>query len=206
MRMDGAESTQVTAADVIAHATEGDLWRIFKIYGDEKHCKLIARAIVESRYSIDPVVTTEQLAKLVEMVCGFSFRKDKLERRSHVATKVFQALRIFVNNEINELNYGMLLAHSYLRLGGRVAAISFHSLEDRVVKRHIQDNVVDNAVSPLPLKYSSFAMTFEMDEMKEFSKGRWEAVTRNVVTPSEEEVKINPRSRSAKLRVALKIS
>lgn len=205
MRMNQNEANLITAADIIAHASESDLWRILKYYGGEKHCKLIARAIVESRFAIQPVRTTQQLAKLVEMVCGFSYRKDKLQRRSHVATKVFQALRIFVNNEINELNYGMILAHKMLKPGGRLVAISFHSLEDRVVKRHLQDNVIDNAVSPLPLKYTNVSLAFGDEEMQEFRQGRWKAVCKHMVKSDDEEVFNNPRSRSAKLRAAYKV-
>lgn len=205
MRMSPNEPNQITAADIIAHASEADLWRIFKYYGGEKHCKLIARAIVESRFAIQPVRTTQQLAKLVEMVCGFTYRQDKLQRRAHVATKVFQALRIFVNNEINELNFGMILAHKVLKTGGRLVAISFHSLEDRVVKRHLQDNVIDNAVSPLPMKYSNVNLAFSDDEMYEFRQGRWQAVCKHMVNVGDEEAIRNPRARSAKLRAALKV-
>jgi len=204
MRMD--KMTPITAADVIAYASELDLWRIFKYYGEEKHCKLIARAIVESRFSIEPVRTTQQLAKLVELVCGFSFRLDKLQRKAHVATKIFQALRIFVNNEINELNFGLIVAQKYLKVDGRLAAISFHSLEDTVVKRFLQDNVIDNAVSPVPLKYVSFGVAYDEKDMAKMKECRWEKVNKHVILPSDDEITVNPRARSAKLRVGVKVS
>lgn len=206
MRME--PDNDITAADLIAHASSYDLAHILKYYGEEKYGKLIASAIVESRYSIERLSTTQQLAKIVELVTGFSHRQDKLRRRSHIATKVFQALRIFVNNEINELNYGLLVAHKALKTGGRLAALSFHSLEDRVVKRHLQDHVVDHAAGTLPLRFSSPGLTFDAQTMLELKRSRWKidnaGSSQKFLCPTAEEVERNPRARSAKLRFATK--
>lgn len=98
------------------------------MYGEEKQAKKIARAIIEARYLFKTLNTTSELARLVENVCGFSARKDKLQRQSHVATKTFQALRILVNDELNELDFAMHFAQQALKVGGKIVVITFHSL------------------------------------------------------------------------------
>ncbi|VEN61469.1 unnamed protein product [Callosobruchus maculatus] len=206
MRMDGNRLPESpTAADVLAKATEEDIYKILKVYGEEKQAKKIARAIIEARYMFKNLTTTQELADLVETVVSGDFRLDKLQRKSHVATKTFQALRIFVNNELNEINYGLILAHHYLKLRGRIIAITFHSLEDTVVKRHLTGNMIENTANPLPLKYSSFHHTMEEDVVKEVMESKWKMLHKHVLLPTEEEVERNPRSRSAKLRAAVKV-
>lgn len=98
-------------------------------YGEEKQAKKIARAIVQARYMFQSLRTTSELAYLVESVLDEENRLDKLARPTHVATKTFQAIRIFVNNEINELNRAMEISHDILKTGGRLVALTFHSLE-----------------------------------------------------------------------------
>lgn len=207
MRMDGNRNPDCpTAADVLANATEEDIYKIIKIYGEEKQARKIARAVVESRYMFKKLTTTEELAALVESVCLSDYRLDKLQRRSHVATKTFQALRIFVNNELNEINYAMILAQHYLKLGGRLVTITFHSLEDTIVKRHILGNVIENSINPLPLKYCSHSLNIDSEVIETVMQSNWLSLSKHVVCPSKEEVENNPRSRSAKLRAAIRVN
>ncbi len=133
MRMDQNRSNnhQPSAADILAHIDEESLARILKVYGEEKQAKKIARAIIEARYLFTSLKTTNELAQLVESACGFSTRTDKLQRPIHVATKTFQALRILVNDELNELDFAVRFANRALKLGGKLVTIAFHSLEDR---------------------------------------------------------------------------
>lgn len=206
MRMDGDRFPDTpTAADVLAHVSEEDIAKILKIYGEEKQAKKIARAIVEARYMFKRLNTTGELADLVDSVLSDEVRHDKLLRSAHNATKTFQALRIFVNNEVNEINYGMILAQKYLKLGGRLVTITFHSLEDKIVKRHMFGNTIDNAVNPMPLKFSSHILCHEKEMIEEVLESCWESLHKHVITPKYEEIEMNPRSRSAKLRVAVRI-
>ena len=128
-----------------------------------------------------------------------------LNRPVHVATKIFQALRIFVNNELNEINYGLQLAYHYLKIGGRLVTLTFHSLEDTIVKRHIANQVNNNASNTMPLQYYSFNETYEIDDVAVIRDSGWQSVHKHVLVPSTDEIDNNPRSRSAKLRAAIKI-
>lgn len=208
MRMDKDRfPDKPSAAEILAKIEENDLARILKIYGEEKQAKKIARAIVETRYSIKNIVTTKELADVVRSChASGSFRLDKLQRPSHPATKTFQALRIFVNNELNEINYGMILAQRYLKIGGKMIAITFHSLEDTIVKRHVMGNVLNDMANTLPLKYCSHTVSYEQDVMENVMKTSWHQMTKHVVLPSDDEVENNPRSRSAKLRAVVRVS
>lgn len=194
-----------TASDVLAKATEEDIYKIIKYYGEEKQARKIARAIIDARYLFKKLTTTEELADLVESVCLEDFRLDKLQRRTHVATKTFQALRIFVNNELNEINYGLVLAHRYLKIGGRIVTITFQSLEDTIVKRHLSGNVIENMANPLPLKYSSHMSMTNDGLVQDVMDANWMPLHKHVIVPKYEEVENNPRSRSAKLRAAIKV-
>lgn len=208
MRMDRDRFPDTpSAADILAKIDEGDLARILKVYGEEKHAKKIARAIVETRYSIKKIETTKELADVVQFCLGSgTFRLDKLQRHSHPATKTFQALRIFVNNELNEINYAMILAQRYLKIGGKMVAITFHSLEDTIVKRHVMGNVLNDMANKLPLKYCSHTISYDHDAMENVMKTCWHQMTKHVVLPSDDEVENNPRSRSAKLRAVIRVS
>lgn len=206
MRMDGDRFPDMPkASDILKKATEEDIYRIVKIYGEEKRARKIARAIVESRFLFKELTTTAELAALVEAVSGEDYRLDKLQRHAHTATKTFQAIRIFVNNELNEINYGMIVAQHYLKLGGRMVAITFHSLEDTIVKRHIFGNLIHNTINPLPLKYSSHSLNIDRDVISDVMEPNWLSLCKHVVVPSVEEVESNPRSRSAKLRAAIRL-
>lgn len=206
MRMDGNRCPDcLTAADVLAKAPEDDLYKIIKVYGDEKHARKIARAVVEARYLFKTLNTTWELADLVNSVCGEPHRLDKLQRRAHNATKTFQALRIFVNNELNEINYGLVIAHRYLKLGGRLVTVSFHSLEDTIVKRHLTGNIIQDSATILPLKYSSHTFNIDKDIITEALESNWKCLHKHVILPMFEEIENNPRSRSAKLRAAVRV-
>lgn len=206
MRMDGFRCPdQASAADVLERATEEDLARIIKVYGQEKRAKKIARAIIEARYMFRTLQTTKELAELVESTLDGEIRRDSLGRFSHSATKTFQALRIFVNNELNEINYGILLARMYLKLSGRLITISFHSLEDTIVKRHISGNITDNLANTLSLKYANRDKVFDESELERLTESPWKMMHKHVVTPTTEEIEENPRSRSAKFRAILKV-
>ncbi|KAJ9579537.1 hypothetical protein L9F63_004796 [Diploptera punctata] len=206
MRMDGFRfPDEPTAADVLAQVKEDDLVKILKIYGEEKQAKKIARAVMEARYTFKKLKKTSELGDLIMSVCSKEQRLDKLQRHTHVATKTFQALRIFVNNEMNELNYGMIVAENYLKTGGKLVTLTFHSLEDKIVKRHLSGNVIDNAINPLPLKYTDQSLWYDKEEIDSLLYSNWKPIYKHVLTPSDEEVNVNPRSRSAKLRAAVKL-
>ncbi|XP_075982518.1 putative receptor-type tyrosine-protein phosphatase mosPTP-1 [Anticarsia gemmatalis] len=206
MRMDAdRDPNQITAREVLATANEHELYKIFKIYGEEKKAAKIAQTIIQARYMIKNIETTEELVDLVNSCCPDEIRLDKLQRPQSNATKVFQALRIFVNNELNELNYGMLLSKYYLKLNGRLVTICFHSLEDTIVKRHIAGNIINEIANPVPLRYLSPTLIQNQDTIDKFLDTPWQAITKHVEVPSDEEVERNPRSRSARLRAAIKV-
>ncbi|OON14182.1 S-adenosyl-methyltransferase MraW, partial [Opisthorchis viverrini] len=141
MRMDGPASTP-TAADVLNNLSAADLAQIFRLYGEERYSRRIANAITDHRHTLGPIRTTKQLADIVCSVVPSRSTNAQPGSSTHPATRVFQALRIFVNDELNELCVGLELAEKLLKpatpcpggRAGRLAVISFHSLEDRIVK------------------------------------------------------------------------
>ncbi|XP_062595760.1 probable methyltransferase-like protein 15 homolog [Saccostrea cucullata] len=209
MRMDqGRDPDSVTAMDVVNHLSVQELRDIIKKYGEDHIANQIAHAIVEARYVMGKITTTKQLAEVIENVFEEKILRDKLNRKSHVATRTFQALRIFVNNELNEINNGLEVAYHYLKPGGVCVGISFHSLEDRIFKRHFHGIEMDEAKN-LSVKQKSRMMRdhhqkYDKELIKIILKKRWIPVSKKVTTPEEEEVLENPRSRSAKLRAAIK--
>nr|XP_012153620.1 PREDICTED: probable methyltransferase-like protein 15 homolog [Megachile rotundata]XP_012153621.1 PREDICTED: probable methyltransferase-like protein 15 homolog [Megachile rotundata] len=205
MRMDGFRCPlEPTAAEVLQQISEKDLTDVLRIYGEEKQAKKIANAIINARYSFRSLKTTHELAQLIDSII-LKKRHDKLGKYAHVATKTFQALRIFVNNELNEINYGIILAGSYLKTNGRLVTISFHSLEDTIVKRHITANISENVANRLPLKYINYGKSYDSFEMESFNKTPWKMLHKHVITPTPEEIDANPRSRSAKFRAIVKV-
>lgn len=205
MRMDkNRYPDEPTAADVLATIDEEDLIKIIKVYGGEKKAKKIARAIIDVRYALKPIRTTKELANIVASCFDDSFHLDSMKRPMHNATKTFQALRIFVNNELNEINYGLQCAEKYLKIGGKLVTITFHSLEDTIVKRHIQGQVVQGVANALSLKYVNQMQICEKDSIENFMTSVWMPLYKHVIIPSTKEIDINPRSRSAKLRAAMK--
>ncbi|KAH3887861.1 12S rRNA N4-methylcytidine methyltransferase-like [Dreissena polymorpha] len=184
---------------------EVDLSKVIKKYGEDTQARKIAHAIVQARAAYGRIATTKQLAAIVENVCTMS--RDKLGRYSHPATKLFQALRIFVNNELNELNAALEIAHTFLKPGGLCIAITFHSLEDRIVKRHFHDIDLDEEKNlSLKQKLRNVQVVDTVEELQYLTEKRWKPVNKKVLTTDENEVEDNPRSRSAKLRAAIKSS
>lgn len=207
MRMGGTRDTSVpTAADVLERIEEYELVKILRCYGEEKQAKKIAREIINARYTIGRLETTHQLADLISTVLGGSIRKDKLGRFAHSATKTFQALRIFVNNELNEINYGIILAGTYLKRSGRLITISFHSLEDTIVKRHITGNIEEYQMNKLPLQWSHRNVSYDAEKLQELMFTPWKMLHKHVIVPTSEEIKMNPRARTAKLRAVEKVN
>lgn len=187
MRMDA--STGDTAADLVNDLPEQALARIFWEYGEERWSSRIAKRIVDAR-RISRIETTFQL---VEIVKG-SIPRAKWEERIHPATRTFQAIRIAVNRELESLEQGLTSTVKFLRKGGRVVVISFHSLEDRIVKNTFRD-LARSCVCP---KNAPVCMCGKVSEVK--------VLTGKPVLPGEDEIQNNPRARSAKLRAAEKIT
>lgn len=173
-----------SAADIVNTADEALLADIIHFYGEDHAARRIARAIVEARAKA-PLETTLQLAEVVARVLP----RPK-PGQSHPATRAFQAIRIAVNTEFSELVEGLAAAERALRPGGRLAVVTFHSLEDRIVKRFLQ------AASGHEANANRFAPA------RASVAPRFELVTRRAVAPDEAELAANPRARSAKLRVA----
>jgi 16S rRNA (cytosine1402-N4)-methyltransferase len=187
MRMDVAGGGE-TAAELLGRLSEVDLARIIFEYGEERRSRRIARFLVERRERGEPVSTTRDLAQLVERAVG-----PGKKRRIHPATRTFQALRIAVNQELEDLDRFVAEAVDLLEPEGRLAVISFHSLEDRVIKRTL-------------LKLSGRCQCPpRMPKCTCGARRMIEILTRRPITPVEEEVAGNPRARSAKLRAARKL-
>jgi 16S rRNA (cytosine1402-N4)-methyltransferase len=167
MRMN--PQAELTAEQVVNHSDERELADVIYEFGEERRSRRIARAIVRSR----PIRTTVQLADVVSAAA-----RPMKHERIHPATRTFQALRIFVNRELDELRGLLEAAPQMLKPGGRVVIISFHSLEDRIVKDAFRDGV---------------------------KQGHYKILTKKPVTPGDDEIDGNPRSRSAKLRAAERI-
>ncbi|XP_055138041.1 12S rRNA N4-methylcytidine (m4C) methyltransferase isoform X2 [Symphalangus syndactylus] len=214
MRMDGGRYPDMpTAADVVNALDQQALASILRTYGEEKHAKKIASAIVQAR-SIYPITRTQQLASIVAGAfppSAIYARKDLLQRSTHIATKTFQALRIFVNNELNELYTGLKTAQKFLRPGGRLVALSFHSLEDRIVKRFLlgisMTERFNLSVRQQVMKTSQLGSDYENTEEVSVRRAplMWELIHKKVLSPQDQDVQDNPRGRSAKLRAAIKL-
>jgi 16S rRNA (cytosine1402-N4)-methyltransferase len=169
MRMN--PQVELTADQVVNHFDERELADVIYEFGEERRSRRIARAIVRSR----PIRTTAELAAVISAAAR---PMNQAERRIHPATRTFQALRIFVNHELDDLRALLSTAPQVLKSGGRLVVISFHSLEDRIVKDAIRAGV---------------------------KAGEYEPLTKKPVTATQEEIDRNPRSRSAKLRAAVKV-
>ncbi len=182
MRMD--QSSGQTAAEFVAVATEQKLAEVIKAYGEERFAKQIARAIVAARTGGDAISTTKQLAKIVASAV------PKIEPGQDPATRTFQALRIFLNQELEELSLVLPQCLRMLAPQGRLSVISFHSLEDRIVKHFVKG---EQDRDDLPSNFPVLAKDLPQPRMMAIGKAQ---------KPSVQEVKKNPRSRSAVLRVA----
>ncbi|MDO8663377.1 MAG: 16S rRNA (cytosine(1402)-N(4))-methyltransferase RsmH, partial [Candidatus Wildermuthbacteria bacterium] len=164
---------QLTAGKIVNYWSAKDLERILTEYGEERFSREIAAGIISFR-QVKPIETTLQMVEIVRKAIPYKYQRQKI----NPATLTFQALRIAVNDELNNLKNALPQALEILKSGGRIAVISFHSLEDRIVK------------------------TFFRDKSKE---GLLNILTKKPITPSFEELRSNPRSRSAKLRAVIKI-
>ena len=182
MRMDQTKGK--TVAEWLATVSEKQLGEVIKHYGEERFAKQVARAIIKEREDGHAITTTGQLAKIVASAI------PKVEPGQNPATRTFQALRIFINQELEELSLILPKCLRLLRTGGRLVVISFHSLEDRMVKRFIQsEESRDDLPSRFPIKAK------DLPQPRLISIGR-------AIKPSEAEVKQNARARSAVMRVA----
>ena len=185
MRMDPARG--VSAAQWLAEAAEDDIARVFKDYGEERFAKRMARAVVQRRAEA-PFTRTADLAKVLAEA------NPAWEKGKNPATRAFQGLRIFINNELGDLERGLDAALEALDVGGHLVVISFHSLEDRIVKQFMRRHAKGEA-DKLPRDLPIIPKAFE-PRLKLLGKPQY---------ASDEEVKANPRARSAIMRVAEKV-
>jgi 16S rRNA (cytosine1402-N4)-methyltransferase len=187
MRLD--PRLKISARDVIAMYDEAKLRDIFRRYGEEPFAARIAKNIIYAR-NVKAIETTMELAKIVTM----SIREDK---KNETLSRIFQAIRIEVNDELGNLRSSLTQAVEMLRNGGRIVVIAYHSLEDRIVKEFFK-----NESQPEFAAGSLGALKERID----LSSARLRVLTKKTITPNAEEIERNPRARSAKLRAAEKIS
>ena len=176
-----------SAADVVNSADERSLAQIIARYGEEKNARRIARAIIAAR----PIVGTAQLAAIVSEAQG----PAALRLAIHPATRTFQALRIHVNDELGELERGLDAALNILKPEGRLVVVSFHSLEDRMVKHFLSER---STAAPRASRHAPVSTPRE--------KAAFQLLTTRPMIPSDAELASNPRARSAKLRAGLKLA
>lgn len=175
-----------TAADAVTHLSQKQLEQLFRFYGEEARARHAAKMIVDAR-GVEPITRTSQLADILEKALG---RRGK----THPATKVFQALRIFVNDELGELFQALQAAERQLASGGRLIVVTFHSLEDKIVKSFFRERAGEVEGG------SRYAPVVE----REGPEPSFSLPKRSVTKPSKTEIADNPRSRSAKLRLAIR--
>lgn len=185
MRMD--IRTPITAADILNTKEEKELADIFWSFGEERQASRIAKRIVEKR-RLEPFHTTTQLVKVISECIPRQYRSEKI----HPATRIFMALRIAVNRELEVLDTFMNQVPNWLNSGGRLCVISFHSLEDRIVKRRLNEFAASCICPPkVPQCMCNHQRVFRI-------------LTRKVVKPTQDEIRMNPMARSARLRAAEK--
>ena len=174
-----------SADDVVNKLGQKELAKIFKVFGEENSSKIISKKIISFRKN--KKIQTQDLVNIINSV------KKKKYSKTHNATKVFQAIRIIVNNEISELIYGLINSFKLLPVGGAVIIVTFHSIEDRIVKFFLKNYSENKNVSRyLPSKIER--------------KSLFKLIDKKPITPSEKELKLNPPSRSAKLRYGIKLN
>ncbi|MBQ9004939.1 MAG: 16S rRNA (cytosine(1402)-N(4))-methyltransferase RsmH [Atopobiaceae bacterium] len=187
MRMDPGNNT-LTAAEVVNHYNEADLARILRVFGDERNASRIARQIVRTREKA-PITTTLQLVEVVKAGIPAAQRRHG----GHPARRTFQALRIEVNHELDALERGLRSAVSWANPGGRICVISYHSLEDRIVK-HVFSEMSQGCTCPPDLPVCVCGNVPMLD-----------VKARRPLVATDEEVRQNPRARSALMRVAIRL-
>ena len=180
-----------SASDIVNNASEEDLADLIYYYGEERFARVIARAILSKR-SLKPISTTSQLAEIIRSV----IKKPKSRNKKEInpATRTFQALRIAVNNELEELNLGLMAAEKILEEGAILAVVCFHSLEDRLVKHFMKSR-----------SRISSGQSRHLPE-QEINSPTFKELFSKVVKPDSEEIYHNPRARSAKLRIAIRLA
>ena len=181
-----------SAADAVNDLDEATLADIIRRFGEERHARRIARAIVAARAD-RPITRTIELADIVRAVLPSGAARG---RRINPATRTFQALRIYVNDELGELDRGLRAAETLLAPGGRLAVVSFHSLEDRIVKRFLRAR---SGVVPLASRHTPATR-------RDTPAPSFQLVSRRAIPPPAVEVRANPRARSARLRAAERTS
>jgi 16S rRNA (cytosine1402-N4)-methyltransferase len=186
MRMD--RSLKMSAYDIVNSFAQNELENIIRFYGEEKMAARIARAISKKRLQ-SPIKTTTELAAIIASSMPAKLKWQKI----HPATRTFQAIRISVNNELDNIKPAIAAAVEALKPGGRLCVISFHSLEDRIVKNEIR-SLGGGCVCPKDIPFCVCQKEAKLQNL-----------TRRVMVPAEEEIEANPRARSAKLRVARRI-
>ena len=185
MRMD--RDNPLSAYEVVNNYSKEDLARIFYKYGEDKFSNNIAKKIVEYR-STKPIETTLELVEVIKTAVPMKFRMDK-----HPARQIFQAIRIEVNKELDVIEPALEQALSMIKVGGRVSVITFHSLEDRLVKNYFKEKTqIPDVVKGMPNVPDEYLPDFKL-------------VVNKAIEPSKEELERNPRARSAKLRVIERI-
>lgn len=185
MRMN--QQNQLSAYEVVNNFEESDLAKIIKDFGEEPKAKLIAKKIAEKRRSA-PISSCRELADIVRsLYVGYS--------KTDPATRTFQAIRIFVNQELEEISLGLVAAKNLLKVGGRLVVVSFHSLEDSIVKNFLKKEAgLDKPVS----RYQAVLADSK-------SVNSFKIINKSAIKPSDEEVQENYRARSSKMRVAIKL-
>ncbi|CAF1155851.1 unnamed protein product [Rotaria sordida] len=198
MRMN-SKLKSITAYDLVNKLDEATLSRLIRLYGEDQRHRKIARCIYQWRSTFGPISTTIQLASIIKIGLGGSASDvDKLNRPIHPATKTFQALRIVVNDELNELYNGLEQAYTLLKPDGILLCISFHSLEDRIIKRHFQGIVLHS---------DEFSLNFDDKLLNTQAEKqiRYDIQTKHIIEADDNELDENPKSRSAKLRYGIKL-
>ncbi len=190
MRMD--QSRGLTAADIVNQCSEAELEKILRDYGEERRARRIARALVEQR-AAQPIETTGELREIVHRAQGRSRVGSSRHRSGGIdsATRTFQALRVEVNNELSGLSTLIDEALAMLESGGRLVVISYHSLEDRIVKTALREAAVGDT-DPVTGRRLTETRLIEL-------------MTKKPLSPSDQEIRLNPRARSAKLRAARRL-
>lgn len=187
MRMD--PTSGISAADWLAKADVDDIAWVLKTFGEERHARKIARAIVMDRVEREPYTRTKPLAEMIARV------NPSKEKNKHPATRTFQAIRIYINSELEEIDKALMGSLDVLKPEGQLSVISFHSLEDRMVKRFIRNQEKGPEVpAGLPLTE------------EQLNQGRTLKSVGKAMKPSKEEIEQNPRARSSVLRVAKRLA
>lgn len=214
MRMNQEDDKATSAFDIVNQSSGGYLMEIIRDYGNERYARPISRAICKAR-EVDTISTTKQLSNIItNAIPKYWNNSSKSDRKSiHPATRTFQAIRIAVNRELDEIIKGLPEATTLLKRGGTLIAISYHSLEDKICKRFLLSDPTFR--KPLLIKQSSLLILKRRklfktnitghDALTDKSLPKFKLFAEKLVLPSIEEIENNPRSRSAKLRVGVKI-